>query len=112
MSQGVLSYKTEVEERPSGATALGGLAAYMELSHVLNLSGSIAEHVKARDNDQGWSDSQVGMSLMLLQLAGGDCVDDLRILENDEGFRRLMQRVATRVSDRRGRHGFRKPRPH
>jgi hypothetical protein len=30
---------------------------------------------------------------VLLQLAGGDCVDDLRVLESDEGFRRIVQRV-------------------
>ena len=29
------------------------------------------------------------MSLVLLNLAGGDCVDDLRVLEGDEGFARV-----------------------
>jgi hypothetical protein len=28
------------------------------------------------------------MSLVLLNLAGGDCVDDLKVLEGDEGFAR------------------------
>ena len=32
------------------------------------------------------------LSLVLLNLAGGDCVDDLKILEADEGFlKRLHQ---------------------
>jgi hypothetical protein len=64
MPQGVLGFKVEVEDRPSGATALGGLPAYLELAHVLNLGGSVADHVKARSNDQGWSDAQVAMSLV------------------------------------------------
>jgi hypothetical protein len=30
------------------------------------------------------------LSLILLNLAGGDCVDDLRILEKDEGFSEVL----------------------
>jgi hypothetical protein len=33
------------------------------------------------------------MSLVLLNLAGGDCVDDLQIVEADEGFCRIFRRV-------------------
>jgi hypothetical protein len=33
------------------------------------------------------------MSLVLLNVAGGDCVDDLRILEKDDGFSRVLRRV-------------------
>jgi len=93
MSEGVLAFKVEIEERPSGATALGGLPAYLELSHVLGISASMEAHLNVRSSGQGWSDPQVAMSLVLLQLAGGDCVDDLRTLECDEGFRRIMQRI-------------------
>lgn len=93
MAQGVLPFNIEIEERASGTTALAGLPVYLELSHVLKLTASMSEHLKARGNAQGWSDAQVAMSLVLLQLAGGDCVDDLRVLENDEGFRRILQRV-------------------
>ncbi len=32
------------------------------------------------------------MSLVLLNLAGGDCVDDLKILEADEGFCKIMRK--------------------
>jgi hypothetical protein len=33
------------------------------------------------------------MSLVLLNLAGGDCVHDLKVLEADEGFARVLRRV-------------------
>jgi len=42
---------------------------------------------------QGWSDRQVVMSLVLLNIAGGESVDDLRILEGDEGFARVLRGV-------------------
>ncbi len=42
---------------------------------------------------QGWADRQVVTTLVLLNLAGGDCVDDVRILQGDEGFIRVLRRV-------------------
>ena len=37
------------------------------------------------------------MSLVLLNMAGGNFVDDLRILEGDEGFTKLLRRVEQRA---------------
>src|SRR5208337_4569184 len=48
---------------------------------------------KARQGDQGWTDEQMVMSLVLLNVAGGDCVDDLRVLEGDEGLCRVLREV-------------------
>jgi hypothetical protein len=62
---------------------------------------------------QGWTDTQIVVSLVLLNLAGGDCVDDLRILEGDEGFARIMRHVKAESYDlprkeRRELEGFTK----
>ena len=38
--------------------------------------------MRVREGTQGWTDEQLIVSLMLLNLAGGECVDDLRILED------------------------------
>ena len=40
---------------------------------------------------RGWTDSENCITLILLNLAGGDCVNDLRTLESDEGFCRLLK---------------------
>ena len=84
MSQGVLPYQYQGQMRESGMTALGGLPVYLDLAQVAGLSRSVARYVSARAGSQGWTDAQMVMSLILLQLAGGECVDDLRILEGDE----------------------------
>jgi hypothetical protein len=52
---------------------------------------------------QGWTDNQIVMSLILLNIAGGDCVDDMRILENDEGLVRVIRRVGFSGHPRRER---------
>lgn len=74
-------------------TALGGLPVYLDLAHVLGFSESADKHLKVRDGGQGWTDGEVVTSLVLLNLAGGDCVDDIRTLESDEGFCRILRRT-------------------
>jgi len=108
MSQGVLPYQYEEESRSGGATALGGLPLYLDLASALGLAGSLERRLGIRSGSvQGWTDSEIGLSLILLNLAGGDCVDDLRVLEGDEGFCRVLDRVRGAGLSRRERRGLR-----
>jgi hypothetical protein len=56
-----------------------------------------------RDGGQGWTDAQIVMSLVLLNLVGGGCVDDLDRLNSDEGFGTLLRRCETHGLSRRVR---------
>jgi len=93
MGQGVLPFQYEVERKQGGMTALAGLPSYVELIHLMGMRGMIGENVRARKGNQGWTDEQMVMSLVLLNLAGGDCVEDLGVLEGDEGFCRVLREV-------------------
>jgi len=94
MAQGILPFQFEIEKTPSGMTALAGLPAYLDLAVVSGLTKSIRQHLMvSAARGQGWTDAQIVLSLILLNLAGGDCVDDLRVLEGDEGFVRIMRHV-------------------
>jgi len=106
MKQGVLPFQYEEERNSTGMTALAGLPAYLDLARVAGLARSIERHVRLREGGQGWSDSEVITSLVLLNLAGGDAVDDLRVLEKDEGFCRVLRRVETYGMRRRERRGL------
>jgi hypothetical protein len=101
MSQGVLPFKYEEEKRESGMTALAGLPVYLDLAAVLGLSESISRYLRVKK--QGWTDARMVLSLMLLNLAGGTCVDDMRRLEGDEGFCRVLRRVEQKGMKRRER---------
>ena len=94
MAQGILPFKYEMDAQGVGMTGLGGLLAYLDLAHAMGLSRSIDKYVRVRAEGQGWTDSEVVMSLILLNLAGGECVGDLNRLEGDEGFCRVLQRVS------------------
>lgn len=91
MAQGFLPYKYEKEKTSSGMTSLAGLPIYLDLASVLNLGVSITQHLHIKI--QGWTDEQIVMALILLNLAGGDSVDDLRLLEGDEGFCKILRRI-------------------
>ncbi len=106
MAQGVLPYKYEEERTPGGMTALAGLPIYLDLASVLGVADSIRAHVHVRRSGQGWTDEQAVLSLMLLNLAGGDCVDDIRVLEKDEGFCKVLSRVEMKGFRRRQRRAM------
>jgi hypothetical protein len=106
ISQGVFPYKYEQEKTTSGMTSLAGLPVYLDLASVLNLGMSISTHLHVKV--QGWTDEQIVMSLILLNLAGGESVDDLRILEADEGFSRILRRIELKDLPRKERRGTEK----
>ena len=94
MAQGILPFKYEMDAQGGAMTGLGGVLAYLDLAQAMGLSRWIDKYVGVRANGQGWTDSEVVMSLILLNLAGGECVEDLNRLEGDEGFCRVLRKVA------------------
>ena len=93
MAQGVLPFKYETEKKTTGMTALGGLPVYLDLARVIGLRKSIQKHLKVRVGGQGWTDSQMVLALVLLNLAGGDCVEDIKVVEVDDGFCEVLKKV-------------------
>lgn len=93
MAQRVLPYEYEIEESKTGLTVFGGLPTYLELASAIGFFKSIDRHLRIRCGDQGWSDRQMILALVLLNLVGGDCVEDIDKLESDEGFCRIMRKV-------------------
>lgn len=112
MSQGTLPFQLVEEFSESGVTSLAGLPAYLEFGHVLGLAQSIENRVKARSGEQGYTDVQVILPLILMNLAGGDCVADLERLADDSGFSRFLERFELhhlpRSEKRRLRNRWRK----
>lgn len=93
MRQGLLPFDYRPDRSKTGTTALAGLLPYLELACVAQLPASIEEHVRVCSEEQGWTDAQMVLALLCLNLAGGDCVDDLRILECDPGFGRIWRQA-------------------
>ncbi|MBW2690636.1 MAG: IS1380 family transposase [Deltaproteobacteria bacterium] len=94
MAQGVLPYQYQCQNSIAGLTSLAGLPAYMDLLHAAGLRDATCCHLGIRsDSKQGWSDHQIVLALILLNLAGGECVADLEKLEGDEGLCLIMRKM-------------------
>ncbi|MGC8603250.1 MAG: IS1380 family transposase, partial [Desulfomonilaceae bacterium] len=103
MAQGVFDFQYEVEKKSGGMTGLAGLPPYLEFGYVMGLGAAIRNRLKIRGGDQGWSDEQVVMALILLNLAGGDCVSDLTALAGDDGFCRILKGIEGKGLSRKER---------
>ena len=101
MSQGILGFKYEEEKHDTGMTSMAGLPVYLDLMHAMGLSELVGRHLQVKE--RGWTDAQMVSSLIMLNLAGGDCVEDLRKVEKDEGFCRILRRVGQQGMKRRER---------
>lgn len=101
MSQGVLGFKYEEEKHDTGMTGLAGLPVYLDLIHAMGLPELIGRHLQVKQ--RGWTDAQMVLSLMLLNIAGGECVEDLSTVEQDEGFCKILRRVEQQGMRRRER---------
>lgn len=91
MSKNLLPFKYQSEKNTSGLTGLAGLPLYVELAVATGFTQSIEKVLKTRT--QGWSDVEMVLSLILLNLAGGDCVSDINRLEQDGGLRTLLPKL-------------------
>ncbi|MBN1382840.1 MAG: hypothetical protein JXA41_14300 [Deltaproteobacteria bacterium] len=91
MTQDVVPFKDEEEKRATGTTSLGGLPVYLDLATVMVLRAIIDRHLQIKQ--QGWTNRQIVMLLILLKLAGGDCLEDMRKLECNEGCCRVLERM-------------------
>ena len=103
MGQGALPFQYVQEKGSAGVTGFSGLAAYLDLAQVAGLNESVGRHLGANQGRQGWTEAQMVTSLVLLNLAGGECVEDLRLLEKDAGLGRVLRLAETHGMRRKER---------
>lgn len=104
MPQGILPFQYESEKNESSLTSFAGLPLYLEWMMATGLCTSIEQSLNTKT--QGWSEVQIISSLILLNLAGGDCVDDIERLESDAGLRTLMLKFETQDMKRKERREY------
>lgn len=106
MPQIHLPFQYAAEKNEPGLTSFSGLPLYMEMANVSGLCAAIKN--KLQTKVQGWNDLQIISSLILLNLAGGDCVEDIARLESDEGLSAILVRAETHGMKRKERRAHEK----
>ena len=89
-SDGLLPYEFVEDGSTRQLTGHAGLLPYIDLTCALGLLKAVDEKVGVCGR-QGWMDRHHILSLVLLNLAGGECVDDIKTLESDAGLCRIFQ---------------------
>ena len=92
MSQGLLPYTVETVPDLEGLTSRAGLPLVLETMRALGLPRVIREHVHLRERQSGYTEAEKLEALVLLLAAGGDCLDDIAVLQADGGLGRLLKR--------------------
>jgi len=87
---GGLPIDVEVMEEGAKISGLSGLLVYADLACVLGVLSSVDDHV-GKGGNQGWMDRHHVLALIMLNLSGGDCVDDIESLEADAGAREVFR---------------------
>jgi hypothetical protein len=102
MRQGTLPFQYVGEEGGKGMTAFGGLGVYLDLFSAARLP-AIADREIGLRTAQGYRDGQMVVALVLLNLAGGEGVRDVEVLEQDDGLCALVRRAEQHGLGRRER---------
>lgn len=87
-----LSYSIDTRVDPAAVTNHGGLFPYLDLMLLTDLPGIIQRALPPAPAT-GWQPAEYVAALLALNLTGGDCVDDLTKLGEDQGIHLYMGRI-------------------
>lgn len=83
----------EVMKHPDGITAWAGLPLVLEAMRALGMAEEIRREVKVRQRESGYSEARKVEALVMLLAAGGECLDDIKVLQGDAGLVRLVGKL-------------------
>jgi hypothetical protein len=92
VAQGILPFVFEAMPEPMDLTARAGLTLVAETLLAVGLDEVVADRLRLRVRHRGYREFDKLQALVLLQAAGGDCVEDVRVLAADRGLTRLLGR--------------------
>jgi hypothetical protein len=82
----------EVDPQPleETLTAFGGMPLVVQTFRSLELPKSVREQVEVRERERGYDEATLVESFVILNAAGGECVDDFERLRGDPGLAEMM----------------------
>jgi hypothetical protein len=80
----------EAEPIKEKLTALGGLPLLVETYRALGLASSVKRNVSIKQRDRGFDEATYVESFVILNAAGGECLEDFEPLREDEGLRAMI----------------------
>ncbi|MGH9378861.1 MAG: hypothetical protein ACRD1I_08680, partial [Terriglobia bacterium] len=85
-----LLFEIDPEPIEETLTALGGMPLVVETFRSLRLSESVREQVRVKERERGYDEATFVESFVVLNAAGGECVDDFKRLRQDPGLAEMI----------------------
>ena len=85
-----LLFEIDPEPAPERLTALGGMPLVVQAFRSLGLPGSVGRQVQVKERARGYDEATMVESFVVLNAAGGECVDDFQRLREDSGLEELI----------------------
>lgn len=88
--EGRLAFEFQLSDEEPRATAWGGLPLVLETMNAFGVTKSIRDNVALRGNRK-FDSADNATTVMLTMAAGGDAIEDTRVLRDDEALKKLLQ---------------------
>jgi len=85
-----LLFEVDPEPLPEMLTALGGIPLVVQTFRSLGLPQSVRERVRVKERQRGYDEATFVESFVILNAAGGECVDDFERLRQDPGLAEMI----------------------
>jgi hypothetical protein len=85
-----LPFAYDERESEEKLTALGGIPLLIQAFRSLGAGRSVAQHLQVKQRQRGLDDASYVESFVVLNAAGGDCLDDFDHLRADSGLAELI----------------------
>jgi len=89
-SNPLLPFQLDPEPATETLTAFGGLPLVAQTCRSLGLPQSVARHLALKPRQRGLDEATLVESFVLLNAAGGDCLEDFRRVADDPGLPTLL----------------------
>lgn len=82
----------EIDEEPTDEclTALGGIPLFVRTARSLDVPGSVKRNLALKERDRGFDEATYVESFLVLNAAGGDCLEDFDCLREDRGLAEML----------------------
>jgi DDE family transposase len=104
--EGLLPFKLIEDESGEALTSYGGLPLVVETCEALGLARLVKQHVRIKERQRGYSESQYVQSVIAMIAAGGDCLEDIERLRSDAGLKLLLGEMPSAEAVRFFLYGF------
>jgi len=85
-----LAFELDLEPAKETWTARGGIPLVVQMCRALGLPSSVNRNVKIKQRQRGFDEATFIESFVILNAAGGDCLDDFDYLREDKGLAELI----------------------